>query len=137
MATYRYYKLERAIVLAFAAVVIVFVTMVACAGFDVLREPAISLALFPAFLAFCLAYPFLLLFLVPTRLDKSLPVVGGVAVLATWLGWQWLQASGLLVGLLVSIAAMYGCRRRFFDAGLVAAGTPPQPAAAPDGEGRP
>lgn len=78
-----------------------------------------------------------MLFLVPTRLDKSLPVVGGVAVLATWLGWQWLQASGLLVGLLVSIAAMYGCRRRFMDAGLVAAGAPPRPATALDGEERP
>ena len=108
MVTYRYYRTERAVVLAFAAVAISFATMVACGGFAVLREPVFSMALLPAVIAVVLAYPFMLGLLVSTRLDRSLPVVSAVTVVSTWITFVWLHGLGLGVGLLVSIASMRG-----------------------------
>jgi hypothetical protein len=133
MATYRYYRTERSIVLAFAAVAISFATMVACGGFAVVREPVFSMALLPAILAGLLAYPFMLAFLVPTRLDRSLPVVAAVTIGSTWLSFVLLQGLGLVVGLLVSIATMFLCRRWFYDVGLAASNSAQQPTSAPSG----
>lgn len=119
MVTYRYHRTERAVVLAFAAPAISFATMVACGGLAVLREPVFSMALLPAILAAAVAYPFMLVCLVSTRLDRALPVVGAVAIGSTWLSFPWLQSLGLVVGLVVSIAAMLCCRRWCDDAGSV------------------
>lgn len=109
----RYCRSERAVILAFAAVAIAFCAMVACGGPDVLREPAWSLALLPTLLAAAAAWPFLVLFLTSTRLDRSLPLVGAVAVSSTWLSFRLLGPWGLALGLAAAVAAMVLCRRWF------------------------
>lgn len=118
---YRYYRIERAVVLAFAAPVIALATMVACGGGVVLREPVFSMALLLAVVAIAVAYPFLLVLLLPTRLDRSLPVVCAATVGSTWL-FSWLQCGGLILGSLVSLLSMVACRRWFRDEGPAAGG---------------
>ena len=133
MPTYRYYRTERAVVLAFAAVAISLATTVACGGLAVVREPAFSMALLPAIIAAILAYPLMLAFLVPTRLDRSLPVVTVVTIGSTWLSFVLLQGIGLVVGLVASIATMFLCRRWFYDVDLAASNSTQQPSSAPEG----
>ena len=133
MPTYRYYRTERAVVLAFAAVAIAFATAVACGGLAVVREPVLSMALLPAILAALLAYPFMLAFLAPTRLDRSIPVLAAVTVSSTWLSFVLLQGIGLVIGLVVSIATMFLCRRCFYDVGLAASNSTQRPTSAPEG----
>ena len=68
------------LVLEAGAAVLCASLAVACGGGVVLREPVLSMALLLAIVAIAVAYPFLLVLLVPTRLDRSLPVVGAATV---------------------------------------------------------
>ena len=108
-------RLERAVILALAAPAIAAATATACLGPDALRASAVDLLMLPTCLVAVLAYPVLLLLLVPTSLRRSLPFVTVVTITATAASFRLVGAPGLLLGWLAAIAAMLVALRWWRD----------------------
>lgn len=118
-----FWKLERAVILAVAALAIAIATaLVALVALQlqhaqpgepmftgVATEQALAWALPSAIVTF----PFLLWSLLRTRLDRSLPLVFAVAVVATPLAMLVVGVHGIWIGFLCSLSAMWFCRQRF------------------------
>lgn len=121
-----YPRLERAFVLVLATAAIAVATMFACLlamqVYCWLRyepDPALwnrntlPFAFMYAAVIATIACPFMLLFLLPTPLHKSLPVVALVAIGATALLTTVIGLLSVFVGLPLSLAAMVWCRNRY------------------------
>ncbi len=106
-----YVRIERAVILALAAPAIAAATAAACLGSDALRSSAVDLLALPTCYVAVLAYPVLLLLLLPTSLRRSLPLVASVTVATTAVSFRLVGVPGLLLGWLAAIGAMLAALR--------------------------